>query len=88
VKTAVSAIISASLALASAAFAANPAPSVQILAKSGKTTVFQAITDGEGKFYTPPLEPGIYLFEVRGPKIIGTTRYFLSLAGARPSARH
>ena len=79
------AIASAFLLLASAAFAASPAPNVQILAKSGKVTVYQAITDGEGKFATPPLEPGIYLFEVRGPKIIGATRYFLSLAGARPA---
>jgi hypothetical protein len=85
VKTALSAIVSAFVLVASAAFAASPAPNVQILAKSGKVTIFQAITDGEGKFSTPPLEPGIYLFEVRGPKIIGATRYFLSLAGARPA---
>jgi hypothetical protein len=57
---------------------------VQILVKKGSATAFQGITDGAGKFFTPPLEPGIYQFEVRAPRIVGATRYFLALAGARP----
>ena len=85
-KTLLAAILSiAFFVSASPASASNPAPGVQILVKQGRTTVFTGFTDGAGKFYTGPLEPGIYLFEVRGPKVVGPTRYFLALAGARPA---
>lgn len=86
VKILLSAILSVVfLVSASPSYASNPAPGVQILVKQGRTTVFAGTTDGTGKFYTAPLEPGIYLFEVRGPKAVGPTRYFLALAGARPA---
>lgn len=85
VKTLQCGIVSAALLFgASSAFAGNPAPNVQILVKKGGLTAFKGLTDGEGKFNTAALEPGIYQFEVRGPKIVGPARYFLALAGARP----
>ena len=58
---------------------------MQVVVKSGRTTVFEGITDATGRFVTPPLEPGVYSFEVRIPKgFVSTARYFLALSGAKP----
>ena len=83
-KTLLGGIVAALLLLNSTAFASHPAPGVQVIVKNGGTTVFRGVTDGSGKFYTPPLAPGTYLFDVRGPKVLAPNRYFLALAGARP----
>ena len=72
------------LLLSPTAFASNPAPGVQVIVKNGSSTVFRGVTDGSGKFYTPPLAAGTYLFDVRGPKALAPNRYFLALSGARP----
>lgn len=71
--------------MACTAIASNGAPGLEVVAKIGRTVVFQGLTDGTGRFTTGPLEPGIYTFEVRVPKtIITPARYFLALSGAKP----
>lgn len=58
---------------------------MQVAVKSGRATVFEGITDATGRFVTPPLEPGVYSFEVRIPKgFVSSARYFLALSGAKP----
>ena len=61
------------------------APGLEVIVTSDRSVVFEGITDAEGRFATTPLPPGIYTFEVRVPKTIGTeSRYFLALSGAKP----
>ncbi len=52
---------------------------------SSSGTVFRGVTDGNGRFETTPLEPGVYFIQLRIPKTIAVpTRYTLALSGARP----
>ena len=84
-KTVTRGIISAALfLLTSVVYAGHPAPGVQVIVKTGGAAVFTTITDGTGQFATGDLEPGQYLIEVRGPKVVPPVRYFLVLSGARP----
>ncbi len=53
---------------------------------NGRITVFKGYTDERGRFETTPLEPGVYIFQLRIPQTIINTpaRYTLVLSGARP----
>jgi len=67
------------------AFAANPAPNVAVIVTNSQgTAVFEGITDGTGRFVTPPLAPDLYTIELRSLKTAAPARYFLALSGARP----
>lgn len=52
--------------------------------KQGRTKVFTGITDVTGRFTTPPIEPGVYTFELRALKTAPPAQYFLILSGAKP----
>ena len=75
----------AGIVLAASTALGATAPGLEVVVTSGGSVVFEGITDAEGRFATTPLPPGIYTFEVRVPKTIGTeSRYFLALSGAKP----
>ncbi len=69
-----------------AAWAANFVRGQEVVALKGSSIVFRGFTDGQGRFATGPLEPGVYTVELRTPKGAPPTsaRYFLALAGAKP----
>jgi hypothetical protein len=63
----------------------NVAANLEVTVVSGDTTVYKGYTDGTGRFETTPLEPGIYIFQLRIPRtMITPCRYTLVLGGARP----
>ena len=61
------------------------AANLEVSVVKGGGTVFKGYTDERGRFETTPLEPGVYIFQLRIPKtMITPARYTLALSGARP----
>lgn len=77
-------LCAAILLTASVASASNVAPNIEVTVKQASRTLFKGITDASGRFFTTPLEPGVYTFELRRPKTALPAQYFLLLSGAKP----